>query len=70
MLKFTAMKMREFLWDPNEREEFLAVINEYGDHELEGFLENSNMLKLQVDYSEGVHCNGIIIPVFGSEAIF
>jgi hypothetical protein len=70
MLRFTAMQMRELLWDPSTRDEFKALINEYGDPDLELFIDNVTMLRLHVQYNEGVHCNGIIIPVFGSEAIF
>lgn len=70
MLKFTAMKIRELLWDPNERSEIMALLIEHGDPALINFLETFNMLKLQVDYPEGVHGYGIIIPVFGSEAVF
>jgi hypothetical protein len=70
MLRFTAMQMRELLWDPSTRAEFKALLDEFGDPELELFIDNVTMLRLHVQYNEGVHCNGIIIPVFGSEAIF
>ena len=70
MLRFTAMQMRELLWDPSTRDEFKALLNEFGDPDLELFIDNVTMLRLHVQYNEGVHCNGIIIPVFGSEAIF
>ena len=70
MLRFTAMQMRELLWNPATRDEFKAILDEFGDPELEEFIDNVTMLRLHVEYNEGVHCNGIIIPVFGSEAIF
>ena len=70
MLRFTAMQMRELLWNPSTRDEFKALLNEFGDPDLELFIDNVTMLRLHVQYNEGVHCNGIIIPVFGSEAIF
>ena len=70
MLRFTAMQMRELLWDPSTRDEFKALLDEFGDPDLELFIENVTRLRLHVEYNEGVHCNGIIIPVFGSEAIF
>ena len=57
MLKFTAMKIRELLWDPNERSEIMALLIEHGDPAL-------------INFPEGVHGYGIIIPVFGSEAVF
>ena len=70
MLRFTAMQMRELLWDPRQRDGFQALLQEFGDPDLEDFIQNVSVLKLHVDYKEGVHCKGIIIPVFGQEAIF
>jgi hypothetical protein len=85
MLRLTALKMRELVWSPNTRDEFLGLIKEFEkreyhespiDEPMEGIrdlIENVNIPITRyetIDYENSVYFEGILIPAFGSTAIF
>jgi hypothetical protein len=78
MLKLCALQMRELLWSPNDREEFLTLImlfeeeqpKEFGKSQIRQFIENVNKPKPIFEVTGGVSYNELLIPSLGSEAIF
>ena len=70
--------MRELLWSPNDREEFLVLIKlfeeeqpkEFGKPQLRQFIENVNKPRPLYEVTGGVSFNELLILFIGPEAIF